>query len=133
MIALPHDVDTLPHTSFSCYVTDHFTLTAKYGVTSLTASIGSLIDRSSFFFFKMKLHTSYVASVYTDQLQGSTSTSSLDDCSPLEYNGSLVLHPCGLIANTLFNDVITVSSGQNMSETSIAWASDIAEKVNFLH
>lgn len=72
---------------------------------------------------------SYVASVDTDQLKGSTSTSSIDDCSPLEYNGSLVLHPCGLIANTLFNDIIKLTSGATMDESGIAWESDLDYKV----
>lgn len=73
----------------------------------------------------------YVASVSSDQLLGSTSTSDVDtDCDPLVYNGSLVLHPCGLIANTLFNDVYDVTSGQVMDETDIAWDSDVADKVS---
>lgn len=71
----------------------------------------------------------YVASVYTDQLLGSTSTSAIDDCDPLEKNGTRYLHPCGLIANTLFNDVITLESGGEMEETGIAWKSDIDSKV----
>lgn len=72
----------------------------------------------------------YVDSVYTDQLQGSTSTSDIEDsCDPLVYNGTLVLHPCGLIANTLFNDIITVESGQTLDETDIAWSSDVSDKV----
>lgn len=40
-----------------------------------------------------------------------------------------MLHPCGLIANTLFNDIFTVTSGHTMDETGIAWASDISDKV----
>lgn len=63
---------------------------------------------------------------------GSLSTSDVDDdCDPLVYNGSLVLHPCGLIANTLFNDIFTVTSGQDMDETGIAWKSDVADKVRY--
>ncbi|CBN74125.1 conserved unknown protein [Ectocarpus siliculosus] len=73
-------------------------------------------------------HATYVASVGSSQLLGSTSTSDIDDCDPLIYNGTLVLHPCGLIANTLFNDIFTVSSGQTMEETDIAWDSDVADK-----
>lgn len=66
------------------------------------------------------------------QLLGTTDTSDVSDCDPLEYNGSLVLHPCGLIANTLFNDIIKLTSGPSMSESGIAWESDIDEKVNLL-
>eukprot|EP00904_Undaria_pinnatifida_P002098 jgi/Undpi1/1188/HiC_scaffold_10.g04650.m1 len=74
-------------------------------------------------------HATYVESVDQDQLLGSTSTSSVDDnCTPLVYNGSAVLHPCGLIANTLFNDIFTVTSNHVMDETDIAWDSDVADK-----
>lgn len=76
--------------------------------------------------------TRYTDSVDTDQLLGSTSTSGIDTCSPLTYNGDLLLHPCGLIANTLFNDVFTVSSGQIMDETDITWDSDESKKVSFV-
>lgn len=72
-------------------------------------------------------------SVDQDQLLGSTSTSSVDDnCTPLVYNGSAVLHPCGLIANTLFNDIFTVTSNHVMDETDIAWDSDVADKVSWV-
>ncbi|CAM9332748.1 unnamed protein product [Discosporangium mesarthrocarpum] len=74
-------------------------------------------------------HQTYVDSKYQDQLQGSTSTSSLSSCAPLEKNGSLVLNPCGLIANTLFNDIISITSNQTMDETGIAWGSDVTGKV----
>lgn len=80
--------------------------------------------------FTLASRTRYTDSVSQDQLLGSTSTSDVDDdCSPLIYNGTLVLHPCGLIANTLFNDIFTVTSGQTMLETDIAWDSDVADKV----
>lgn len=41
--------------------------------------------------------------------------------------GSKLLYPCGLIANSLFNDQFTLFSsppGKTMDETNIAWASD---------
>ena len=65
----------------------------------------------------------------SDQLLGTLTTDVSDDCSPLYQNGSLTLHPCGLIANTLFNDIITVNSGQTMDERDIAWESDVSDKV----
>lgn len=77
------------------------------------------------------LSNRYVASVDTSQLEGSTSTSDIDSCDPLMYNGSLVLHPCGLVANTLFNDIIQLTSGTVMNENGIAWKSDIEDKVDW--
>lgn len=70
-----------------------------------------------------------MASIDTDQLEGSTSTSGVSNCEPLEYNGTLVLHPCGLVANTLFNDIIELTSGATMDEEGIAWKSDVEDKV----
>lgn len=70
-----------------------------------------------------------MASVSSSQLLGSVSTDDADDCDPLAYNGSLVLHPCGVIANSLFNDIYTVTSDHVMDETDIAWATDVKDKV----
>jgi hypothetical protein len=49
-----------------------------------------------------------------------------DDCDPLVTNGSLLLNPCGLIANSLFNDVLTLTSpaGVTLDEKYISWKSD---------
>ena len=49
------------------------------------------------------------------------------NCDPLYKNGTLLLNPCGLIANSLFNDVITTSS-KTLDETGIAWKSDREKK-----
>jgi len=76
-------------------------------------------------------HRQYVKSRNTDQLRGTvyTSKSALSDCSPLETNGSLILSPCGLIANSLFNDVIRLkTSNYTLMEDNIAWDSDIEKK-----
>jgi LEM3 (ligand-effect modulator 3) family / CDC50 family len=55
------------------------------------------------------------------------------DCSPLNKLGNITLYPCGLIANTFFNDVFKLVPGSfdsqgrplAMLETGIAWQSDI--------
>ncbi|CAN0189423.1 unnamed protein product [Ascophyllum nodosum] len=73
-------------------------------------------------------HATYVESISSDQLLGTLTTDVSDDCTPLYENGSLTLHPCGLIANTLFNDIFTVNTGQTMDETDIAWDSDVSDK-----
>lgn len=80
-------------------------------------------------------HRRYVSSFYSDQLAGKTfSTSSVkaSDCTPLETDSDdNPYYPCGLIANSVFNDTFSPlatvgSSGANytMSETGIAWESD---------
>ncbi|OQR91037.1 hypothetical protein ACHHYP_05042 [Achlya hypogyna] len=114
-------------------------------------------------------HRRYVASRSDEQLRG-TQPSSLSDCDPLIHtpkntlkydsisntapeNGTWQLNPCGLIANSMFNDIfwvnsITSPSGQwygqvasyptsssssvevvnLMVQTGIAWQSDIDAK-----
>ena len=74
----------------------------------------------------------WVASYDASQLTGETATSDLSSyCSPLMKNGSLFLNPCGLIANTLFNDKITIETSSeddidasSLKTTGIAWPSD---------
>jgi len=44
-------------------------------------------------------------------------------------NGSLLLNPCGLIANSFFNDVITLSSSSySLDSSGISWKSDRTTK-----
>lgn len=85
-------------------------------------------------------HRRYVSSVDQNQLQGKfvTNTTLNDknsDCQPLATNGTHAYYPCGLIANSLFNDsfqspVLVSGSGDQsnvtylMSNDSIAWPSD---------
>jgi hypothetical protein len=85
-------------------------------------------------------HRRYVKSLDTDQLKGSfisNSTISSSACDPLKLapNGK-AYYPCGLIANSLFNDTIpspvALNSNQgvdgtktyNMTNNGIAWSSD---------
>jgi len=76
-------------------------------------------------------HRRYVKSVNTDQLRGkAVSFDDLknSDCKPLATNGSIIIWPCGLIANSYFNDSFSpsltpVTDGGNFtfSEKGIAW------------
>jgi hypothetical protein len=78
-------------------------------------------------------HRRYVKSYDRSQLLGCTSTSGgscsayapSTQCDPLVNNGTLLLNPCGLIANSLFNDVILVNTpGLSMQYDGTAWATD---------
>lgn len=75
-------------------------------------------------------HERYLSSLSSVQLLGrNKKKSQLSSCSPLKKNGSKVLSPCGLVANSMFNDVITlVDSDRTMREDSIAWGSDLHKK-----
>lgn len=80
-------------------------------------------------------HRSYYTSKDEAQMRGDTT--SADDllCSPLHKLGDITLNPCGLTANTMFNDIITLVRGKDaagadlvMIEEGIAWESDLEYK-----
>lgn len=82
-------------------------------------------------------HRRYEQSRDDYQLLGSLTQTSIqkDLCKPLDSLGGKTLNPCGLIANTLFNDIIRLSeakaadgSNLQMIEKGIAWQSDIEYK-----
>lgn len=84
-------------------------------------------------------HRRYVKSLYQDQLNGKAK--SYDDvkgsdCAPLDVDGGKPIYPCGLIANSMFNDSfaaplqLNVIGGNannrtyNMTHDGIAWSTD---------
>jgi len=74
-------------------------------------------------------HRRYVSSLSPEQLLGETPSYEevKYDCFPLISNGSLLVNPCGLIANSLFNDVINLQSAPNdavLDEDGISWEAD---------
>lgn len=79
-------------------------------------------------------HRRYVSSVSYPQLQGQLTTS-IATCTPLETNASgVTIVPCGLIANSFFNDTFSgaVCSGSvctplTWSKDGIAWESDVQD------
>ena len=82
-------------------------------------------------------HRKYVESRDENQLQGQPANEQSDlaktNCAPLQKLGNITLNPCGLVANTLFNDVIQLvnttdnETGETlvMREDGIAWKTDI--------
>ncbi|KAI1812536.1 CDC50 family protein [Poronia punctata] len=81
-------------------------------------------------------HRRYVNSFFADQLLAKKFTHSAlknSNCAPLAVDGEKEIYPCGLIANSLFNDTIgqPVSLGgdasrtYNWSEKGIAWEADM--------
>ncbi|KAF8510222.1 cell cycle control protein [Hysterangium stoloniferum] len=63
-------------------------------------------------------HRRYVQSFNTDQLKGkAVSKSTLDSstCKPLASTGDKIIYPCGLIANSQFNDTIASPINLNLS------------------
>jgi hypothetical protein len=83
-------------------------------------------------------HRSYYGSRDPYQLRGEEppSKSAQDvaelDCKPLYKLGDTLLNPCGMTANTMFNDIFTLTGGKDiygkdlvLIEEGIAWASDL--------
>ncbi|EGC35350.1 hypothetical protein DICPUDRAFT_47774 [Dictyostelium purpureum] len=84
-------------------------------------------------------HRRYVKSRNDDQLKGIVVTdfNKLDACEPMitadgkKSNISQILVPCGLIANSMFNDTIKLYSGADqitLRKKGIAWSSDVEKK-----
>jgi len=86
-------------------------------------------------------HRRYVKSRSDPQLHGDGYGSSLSSCDPLETINKQTLYPCGLIANSFFNDTFNATlypasspnqgvflAGASWQRYGIAWSSDINDK-----
>ncbi|KAI5800249.1 LEM3/CDC50 family protein [Peziza echinospora] len=118
------------------------------GVCSIEFTLPNELPAPVFFYYRLtnfyQNHRRYVKSVEERQLKGEavslSSLESSDACSPLIKDpvSGKPYYPCGLIANSLFNDTFTsplltnvMGNGANnetyeMTEDGIAWASDKA-------
>ncbi|KAJ6618249.1 transcription regulator [Mycena sp. CBHHK59/15] len=96
------------------------------------------LDPSVLFYYKLtnffQNHRRYVKSLNSDQLKGqgvSNTTLENGDCKPLATLNGKAIYPCGLIANSVFNDTFTNPVLQNpgsndlttyqFSPSGIAW------------
>eukprot|EP01035_Chromulina_nebulosa_P018686 gene18686-24439_t len=95
------------------------------------------IDDDLYLYYKLsnfyQNHRRYVQSLSIAQLQGQTPSIAdlMLSCNPLLYNGTILLNPCGLVANSFFNDVISLNSSESypttltLDESNIAISSDV--------
>jgi len=96
-----------------------------------------------FFYYQLtnfyQNHRRYVKSRSDPQLRGIDVLNNLGSCDPLQSWNGTTLYPCGLIANSHFNDTFLASicdqgtctelmNGANWMEKDIAWPSDISVK-----
>lgn len=112
---------------------------------TITLTVKEKMEAPVFVYYELENffqnHRRYVKSRSDAQLSGGTveSEGSLADCDPLITSkpphgnfttSELVLHPCGLIANSMFNDTFTFDSTVSgaISEKGIAWETDVKEK-----
>mmetsp|Transcript_22998 Transcript_22998/g.72104 ORF Transcript_22998/g.72104 Transcript_22998/m.72104 type:complete len:421 (-) Transcript_22998:317-1579(-) len=78
-------------------------------------------------------HRRYVQSLEWDQLHNRVALNERPlregDCGLLYENKSFLLNPCGLVPNTLFNDVVSLAAPASleMKEDDIAWRSDVKD------
>lgn len=106
---------------------------------SLYFQIPEQIGAPVFLYYKLtnfyQNHRKYVQSLDNDQLKGvavSNDTIKSGNCDPLQIDdvSKKAYYPCGLIANSIFNDTIhspvlaSNSSAFNMTDKGIAWSSD---------
>lgn len=101
-------------------------------VCQLEFTIPNTINHPVFLYYRLtnfyQNHRRYVKSFDAGQLAGQNN-SPLSNCPPLTENNGKVIYPCGLIANSMFNDTINTPQGitvQNYSMTNrnTAWSSD---------
>lgn len=64
----------------------------------------------------------YTKSISTNQLKGKA-TQDIDSCDPLERDNSKIIYPCGLIANSFFQDDFRIE-GSRISAQDITWESE---------
>lgn len=109
-------------------------------ICELTFRIPNEVKPPIFLYYRLtnfyQNHRRYVQSLDSHQLLGKPRTlSQLEgqgDCDPLPGNGTLPYYPCGLIANSLFNDTFNSpvsltaepKGTYKMTDKGIAWGSD---------
>ena len=128
------------------YTYGNFTPEEPSTMCSLQFTIPHVIDPPILLYYRLtnfyQNHRRYVKSLDSDQLRGdAVSAGTIDDsnCNPLKLNSEgLPYYPCGLIANSLFNDTFKnpillnvggrnqMNQTYNMTNKGIAWESDRA-------
>lgn len=134
---LSQTYDKLNDTTFECHITEananhtcEVTFKAK---EDMEPPILVYYEIENFY----QNHRKYEKSRDNAQLGGSRTQDEAQakTCKPLNKLGSTTINPCGLVANTLFNDIIRLKVGKdnsgndlNMIEDGIAWQSDLDYK-----
>jgi len=110
---------------------------------SVTLTVPAQMKAPVFFYYELtnfnQNHRRYVKSRADAQLRGVSIHTGLASCDPLINWNNTPLYPCGVIANSFFNDTFNgalcrngqpncSSLGTEWSETEIAWPTDISVK-----
>ncbi|ODV85109.1 hypothetical protein CANARDRAFT_7762 [[Candida] arabinofermentans NRRL YB-2248] len=130
----------------SKYLDYHFknsknsTIKWKYDndVCTVSFAIPSDIEGPVYLYYKLtnfyQNHRKYVESYDWQQLRGKAVAYDdvESDCSPMRYRDSKIIYPCGLVANSMFNDTFAnpvnteTDEEYEFSAKGIAWASDLS-------
>ena len=131
---------TLPSWQFNNDTTS--TDVATQAVCTIHFGLPDELSAPVFMYYKLtnyyQNHRRYVKSIHSDQLMGkATSYSDISggDCKPVDVREGKIVYPCGLIANSVFNDTFaqpvlitpaadtTTSTNvtYNMTDSGIAW------------
>lgn len=106
------------------------------GVCTVKFDVLNDINGPIYLYYKLtnfhQNHRKYVGSYDWNQLRGqAVSKSALStDCGVLRYRDNKIIYPCGLVANSMFNDTYSDlkgsgNNGYKFSSQGIAWASDL--------
>jgi len=124
----------------ACTINDPSTCQHTVNIT-----IDSHMKAPIFVYYKLtnffQNHRRYVKSRSDPQLHGDGYDASSSSCDPLQSQGGKTLYPCGLIANSFFNDTFNATyysasspetgvflQGAAWQRYGIAWSSDINDK-----
>lgn len=131
-VSLQYDGDGADSSASSCAITEANAATA----CSVTLTVPEKMEGTVWVYYQIdnfyQNHRRYVKSRSATQLLGEEDVDGnfKTDCDPLyETDSNLKLNPCGLIANSMFNDVIELSTvAYDMSTSDISWQSDRNDK-----
>jgi hypothetical protein len=140
LVFIPIGIVVLASSNTVVEVTQRYDTTCPLNSTCVVnITIPEDMNGPVFFYYQLtnffQNHRRYVKSRADAQLRGIDVFSNLKSCDPLESWNNSALYPCGLIANSYFNDTYLASMcsggqctdlmvGGNWLETDIAWASD---------
>lgn len=128
-------------TSEAQYSACHIDNGTQSRMCSVTISVAAKMAPPVYVYYQLdnfyQNHRRYVKSRSDKQLAGAeyTDSSAVSDCDPLrtatDGNVTRLLDPCGLIANSYFNDTIALNNNTAaaiMLENDISWSSDRSKK-----
>ncbi|EJU01114.1 transcription regulator [Dacryopinax primogenitus] len=116
----------------------------EQGTCTIQFDVPADMGPSVFVYYKLtnffQNHRRYVKSLDSNQLQGKAPDAnalSKGNCSPLDSINGIPIYPCGLIANSIYNDTIgnftPVSAGTevyNFTSSGIAWPGEAKKYVS---